>query len=222
MTMADINKIMDKGLALLNGLTGIAGSVNSLTNLGNTYQQDGMIAGLDSIGSNLASYDDIASGYAMLQNQPKYNYNQIRNADTREKVGGVLQSVGSGAMAGSTFGPWSTAIGAVTGLGAGLYGVAAGDEAARTTQDTGRLNALIATNHAMENLNASSEYTADQIHRQRVANLNAGGGKIERRQLTAKEFADRVLGRQKSRPVSASSGLVIKKCDGGTMIRIKR
>ena len=211
-----------KTLAGLNGLTGIVGSTNSLMQLGNVSDQENMISDINQIGRGLVSYDDISSGYSMLGRQPQFDYDDVRGSTKRERVGNVLSSTTSGAVAGAQIGGlWGGIGGAAVGLGAGLYGLAAGDEAADAKLERNKLNAFIANTNAMSNLNASSEYTTDLMHRQRVANLNSKGGKV-RRMLNAKEFADKVFGRQSHRPVTNSSGMVITKCDGGTMIRIKR
>lgn len=213
-----------KVLAGLEGLTSIAGTTGNLMRLGDIGQYQSAINSIDNIGRNYSTYDQIAQGYSdIAAPQPNINYDTVRGRDSGEQFGDILSSTVSGATAGTTIGgALGGVVGGVFGLGAGLFGKYTGDAAARNKTEALKLDALVATNHAQQNLQASSEYLTDQTHRQRIANLNATGGKMERKMLTAKEFADKVLGRQRQRPVTNSSGLVIKKCDGGTMIRIKR
>ena len=85
---------------------------------------------------------------ALLNDMNSFNpmnsvsYGQVRGASNSDMAKNTLNSVVSGASAGSVAGPWGAAIGAVVGLGTGVAGIFSGNSKAK--REKRRLNGQIA------------------------------------------------------------------------------
>ena len=212
-----------KGLSLLEGLTSIAGTTYGMTGINGSPIAEGQIQDMRKIGSNnYDSFGDLSNAYRSINSlQPDIDVDQIRGGSPSERIGSTLSNTLTGATTGATVGgPIGFIIGSGVGLGASIGGWIAGDRKADWKAESLGIQGRLANNSATRNLAAEGEHMAENDFRSRM-NVSAKGGKINR-QRTVKEFADKVLGNQKNNDVSHSGGLIIKKCDGGTMIRIKR
>ena len=217
------NAAVSAGLTALNGITNIYSTADNLSSIANTSQYYNAISGIGTIGrGDYGSYEQLASEYGRLGSQPNLDYDEIRGLNDWQKAGNVASSTLSGISAGATVGgPWGAAIGGVVGLGAGVYGWLTGDEKAKIEKNHLQKRALLATDAANQNLDAAGERLSQYNFRSGVSHVVADGGKIDRRQMSVKEFADAVLNKKRVNSVTHSSGLIRKHCKGGTMIRIK-
>lgn len=220
MDAKDKNNGLTKGLAAIGGLVDIVGNTGAIMKLGNVNGIREDIQDLEELGKGYSSYDDISRGYSQLAIQPDISYRTVRGSSEAEQYGNILSSTLTGATSGSVFGVPGAIIGGLVGLGAGVGGKIIGDTSADNIQKNLQLSNYIANSHGRMNLAAASEKAADMAHRNMIGNMKAEGGKM--RTLTIKDFAEKVLRNQKRNSVSHSGGIVINKCDGGTMIRIKR
>jgi len=215
--------LAEGSLAILGGASSLVGMSKGLADINDTSYIEGGIDDISRIGRrNYSSFGEMVSDYDRLRSSGvDINYDDIRGASTREQIGGILSSTASGATTGLTVGgPWGALIGGVVGLGAGALGAISGNDAARRKEEQLRSSAQTATFLAQNNLNSAAERYSESQFRNRM-NISKNGGEIER-SLTVKEFADKVLGNQRRNDITHSSGLMIRKCNGGTMIRIKR
>lgn len=170
------------------------------------------------------TYGQVMQDYDRLNaSQLGVDAKDIRGMTTGQKVGSIASTTASGAMTGLTVGgPWGALAGAVVGAGAGVGGVVAGDQKAKReamrlnyASEDAQLTGAINLSNAMENLQ-------DYNYRKGVAHRVAEGGPIKRRQMSLKEFAATALKKPLPPKDYSRSGIVHKKCNGGTMIRIKR
>ena len=210
----------------LEGLTGIVGGgilgAQTDSSVVDRYQNE--IDDINAIGRNgYSSFDQLASDYARLDNaNTELSYDDIRGMNTGQKIGSVATTTLAGAAAGTSIMPgWGTLAGAVAGLGAGLGGIFAGDAKARNQKQNLEFNARMALDNATTNLNAASERLNDYQFRSGVSNRAAQGGKIQRRQMSLKEFADMVMENRTRHDSTRSAGIIRQHCKGGTMVRIK-
>lgn len=219
-----LNTGISGGLAVLGGLEDIASNALKASHINDTPQYDWQINQLSQIGNrNYNTYDDIAQDYSLASLTPNVDFNTVRGMSTGQKIGSVATSTITGATTGlSVGGPWGALAGAVVGLGGGLAGVFAGDANARQKVDELNTNAKIAQNRAMKNLSGATERLTDYNFRQAVSNIAKDGGKIERKQMSIEEFAQRALSRPRMREHTVNTGFVREHCKGGTMIRFKK
>ena len=215
------NALMGGATALLNGATQMGMAGQSLNSIADTSQQQGMIDDIARRGLyGYNSYDQWAQDYTE-DLQPDLSFNTIRGMNNWQKAGNVLSSGLAGAQAGAQIGGlWGGVAGGLAGLGYGAYNWVTGDQKARNEQ-LSKQNALASAEAiSLHNREAQGEHLRDIDNRQKAIRLNAEGGQLERRMLSAKEFADKVLGRK--RTASQYSPNVIRQhCKGGTMVRIK-
>lgn len=214
--------VLGGGLAAINGLTSIFGTRQSLASTNDTDWYDNQVNQLYDVGrTNYDSFDQLVSDYTKLGRTPDINYNDVRGMNTGQKIAGVGSSTLSGAMSGWQVGGLYGAIaGAAIGLGAGIDGWISGDQEARNKVSISRNNAANANEVATINLGAADERYKDYKFRNSISGTRAEGGPI-RRQQSINEFADSVLKKQRSNDRTHSAGLVRKKAEGGTMIRLK-
>lgn len=185
------------------------------------YNRYGMLNAI--AGDGYTNPDQIHEDYRSINNlsRKNYDFDDINGKTTWQKLGNVGSSVLSGATAGLTIGgPWGAAIGAGVGLLAGAGSWALGDYRAKLQENNlasvGRVKAADAAkqaNRSYENWNANN-------YNFRYGHSLSEGGKIDRKNLTIKEFADRVLNNSKT-GTTHSAGIMRSHCKGGTMIRIK-
>lgn len=201
----------------LSGLSDIAGNVMRLTQIKDTSAQQNQINDLSRVGLfGYSSYDQLQRDYNDTNFNVPISYKDIRGMSGGEKAGAIGSSTLSGAMTGLQIGgPWGALIGGVIGAGAGIGGVIAGDRKAQAQKDFLENQATIASDTALANMGAASDYLGEKGARWREAHMVAKGGPIRRQSL--QEFADRVLGTKTERQP------IIKKtyCKGGLKISIK-
>lgn len=215
-------------LATIGGLTNIYSTFDNLTSLPDTSFYRNAIDDINQVGRyNYGSYDQLASDYSRLGGMtPDFDYETIRGMNTGQKVGNVLSSTVSGATAGlQVGGPWGALAGGVLGLGAGIGGWIKGDRNAEAEKGLLENRANLANYAAQLNLNAATESYADSRYRAGVANRAEAGGKLERRQLSLREFAENAMKKRRAGLVAGNTvqtGRIIRQhCKGGTMVRIK-
>lgn len=215
------NAVFGGATALLNGATQMGLAGESLNSIADTSQQQGMIDDIARRGLyGYNSYNQWANDYSELP-QPDLSFDTIRDINDWEKAGNVLSSGIAGATAGAQVGGlWGGVAGGLAGLGYGAYNWITGDQKARTEQQAKRNALASAEAISLHNREAQGERLRDMDNRQKAVRLNADGGRIERRMVSAKEFADQVLGKKRTGS-QYSSGIIRQHCKGGTMVRIK-
>lgn len=219
------NDWMANALTLMNGATSIFNTSKGIAQTADTSQQRGMIQDIGNIGSQkFGNYGQAISAYDRINSmQPDISFDTYRGGSTKERVGGVLSNTITGATTGAQVGGLYGGIaGGVIGLGAGIGSWIAGDYNARANMQTDNARLYLAQDRANLNTQAGIEDLQNDEHRNKIYNLGAEGGKIERKNQSLQEFADKVLKNQKSNDVTRSSGIVREKVEGGTKIRIKR
>lgn len=215
------NALAGSALSALNGATQIGMAGERLNSIADTSRQQQMIDDIAARGMyGYNSYDQWANDYNESL-QPDLSFGTIRGMNNWQKAGNVLSSGLSGAQAGAQIGGlWGGIAGGIAGLGYGVHNWITGDQKARVEQAS-KQNALAAAEagslHTME---AQGERMRDADHRLKAINVGADGGQMERRMLSAKEFADKVLGRKRTGS-QYSPNVVRQHCKGGTMVRIK-
>lgn len=215
--------IAGSAMSILGGATDMLNNAFNMSQIADTSKQQGMINDMDRIGSgSYGSFSQLGSAYDSLNAiQPDLGFDTIRGGSTGQRIGNVFSSTLSGAATGLTVGgPWGALAGAVVGLGSGVGGWLAGDAKARNEQRVLASQASQAQDAATSNLDAAGERLRDRQFRAGVVNSSSLGGKVER--PTVKDFAKRALRRPRQRDFVQSGRVVRQRCDGGTMIRIKR
>lgn len=218
-------EMMSKGSAVLGGAANIASTMQNLASIADTSAQRGLLQDINNFGEQkYNNYDQITSAYGSLQDMnPDLSYEAIRGASTGDKVKGVASATASGAMAGlQVGGPWGALIGGAAGLLGGVGATIAGDSKAHTEQDFLTQQNEVANNRARSGLQYNADRLSAMQGRSNMVHRAAKGGQIERKPISAKEFADVVLNRKKRNDVTRSSGIVRQHCKGGTVIRIKK
>lgn len=222
LTGQKFNAAASGAVAGLGAASQIYSTANDLAQIADTTQYQNMISDMDYIGrGTYNNVGQIASEYERTST-PSFEYDDIRGASGLQRAGQIGSSALAGASAGMTIGgPWGAAIGGAIGLGAGLIGNFTGNRKART--ETAFLNnqAELATATANQNLSAGHENLRRYQFRNATSHIVADGGKIERKQESLKQFADRVMRQRRNNDITHSSGIVRQRCKGGTMIRIK-
>lgn len=226
-TGGGFSDVMSKGLSVAGGVMNLANTYMDLSSIADTSQQWNDIEDVRNVGRNqYSSFDTLAQDYSLIEDMPQsYDYRDIRGKNDGEMVAGVGNAMLQGASAGAAFGPWGMAIGAAGGLGVGLAGVFTGNKKARHEQRWLQDNAVMVEHSAQDNLNAGQEQLRDYQFRSGVARMADWGGKIERRNESIRQFADRVLHKKPRRISDEATGsfrIERKHCNGGIMIRIKR
>lgn len=215
---------ISSALAVMNGLTNIAGTTFGMMQTADTSQQRNAIRDISNIGtSQYGNYGQMLTDYDRLSYTPSLRYEDIRGRSRGELAGDVFSNTLTGATTGlQVGGPWGALAGGIIGLGAGVGGVLAGNYNARQELRDLEANRYIASDRALQNLNAQLENYSDYNHRRNVAHRADMGGKIERKAPTLQQFADSVVKRQKAHDSTRSSGIMRQYCKGGLKVRIKR
>lgn len=212
--------------AAMTGLTGIAqllGNASQYADIGDTSSYQSRIGSIYDIGTaNYNNFDQLANDYNEAQNSISFDKDEIRGMNAGQKWGALGSSVLSGASTGAAIGgPWGALAGGLVGAGTAAYGILSGNKRAETEYAILDNNAKQAASAARLNLDAAHDRVSDMNFRTSVSNFAKRGGQIERKQQTLAEFADRVLKAQHTSDRTHSAGIVHKKCNGGTMVRIK-
>lgn len=211
------NAAIGAGIAGINGLTSIASNAMNAARIRETPEFDAQLNAIDTIGNaDYGSYTQLLNGYQNLGYVPQQNYNTVRGMTNGQKWANAGSSILTGASTGMGIaGPFGALAGGVIGGIGSLIGIKQGDMNARLKTQTDNMNAQIAQNNANLNLATNLARIRDNNFRNKYANHDAYGGKIERKQVDIKDFANRVM----NKPVSR---IVRTKCKGGVMIKINK
>lgn len=197
------NDWMANALTIMNGATGIINTSKGMMQTGDTSQQAGMIQDIGNIGSQkFGNYGQAISAFDRINTlQPDISFDAYRGGSTKERVDGVLSNTITGATTGAQVGGLYGGIaGGIIGLGAGIGGWVGGDYAARANMMNDKNRLYLAREGANANTQAGIEDLQNDDHQNKIYNLGAKGGKIQRKRT----------------PIKA------EKVKGGTKIRIKR
>lgn len=217
-----LNAGIGMGLSALQGIDSLASQAVNNSRINDQSQYYNMLDGISRVGTgNYNDYGQLMNEQQRLGNVGSQEYDDIRGMTGAQKVGSIASSTLTGLTAGSAFGPVGTAVGAGIGFLSGAISTMTGDANARSEYEFGNAIRKQAIAQGQENVNAAKNYMDMTNSHRNIMRSRAEGGKIEKKQLTVKEFADLVLNRQRSNDSSRSAGIVHRKCNGGTMVRIK-
>lgn len=210
-------------IAGLNGLASIGGSAVQASQINDTSGFSNQIDDLSRVGTfGYNNYDEIARDYQRTNFDQSIDYDDIRGMSLGQKIGNVGTNALSGAATGMQIaGPWGAAAGAVIGAGASLAGILSGDQKARTEEGFLNAKADMASDMALNNLNAAHERLADISDRKGVMNSVAKGGQIDRRQMTLKQFMDSKTRKPSVRSERSFGNITRSYCNGGVKFRIR-
>lgn len=222
-----MNAGVGAALSIANGLSTIGANAISAARINDTPEYDRAISEIGTAGlSQYSNPYQLNTDMAKLNNVPTFDRMAIRSSDG-DRVKGLLGSAATGAQAGMAFGPWGAAIGA--GLGAGIYGLGIHRNNLATNAKMRQYNTDLAyaQNAGYKNTFAQQEGYSDYAFRNGVANSNTAGrpsamGGPIKRELSLKEFSDRVMKRAKANDVTRSAGISRQYCKGGVKIKIHR
>ena len=203
----------------LTGLTTLAAGAQQASHINDTSMVEGQIDDLSRAGNyNYNNFAQLSNDYAQTNLIPEINYEDIRGMSKGQQVGNVATSALTGASAGLQIGgPIGAAVGGALGLGAGLYGVLSGNRKAQDKADYLKASALVAQEAAQTNFESAHERIREENNRRGAINVVANGGQINRRQMSMKEFSDRVL----TKKGTPANKIIRTKGEGGTVIRIR-
>lgn len=217
-----LNAGIGMGLSTLQGIDSLASQAVNNSRINDQSQYYNMLDGIRQVGTgNYNDYGQLMNEQQRLGNVDTNDYDDIRGMTGAQKVGSIASSTITGLTAGSAFGPVGMAVGAGAGFLTGALSTMRGDANASAEYQFGNALRKQAIAQGQENVNAAKDYMDENNNRIGAVRSRAEGGKIEKKQLTVKEFADLVLNRQRSNDSSRSAGIVHRKCKGGTMVRIK-
>lgn len=219
--MADSKAFMTKGLSVLDGTLGVLNTAISAGQYRDTSQYEAQLQDMSNrFGNNY--YDNDAVIQDMLNMPTGFNVSEDDlNPTLGQSVGRVGTGALQGASAGMAFGPWGALAGAVIGGGATLLGDLYGKQGNQYKASTLNYNQGYQQKMNSLAMNTAADQAHDYQFGQAWKMRKAAGGKIERKEQTIQEFADRVLKRQRTSDITHSAGIVRQHCNGGTMIRIK-
>lgn len=228
--MSDINTILDSGLTGLAGLGLLAQGNAQLASMPNqnSFLYD-VNTNFDLGNRNYGSFDQINNDMNNAVFGKRFSTRDVLGRTDGQQALGVasnaLSGTAYGATAGSMFGPVGTAIGAGAGLLIGaipsLFTAGEAKRKASIMRDYYNLQSQASDQAAITNYNSAYERLNDNNNRLRQINVSANGGKVEKKPLTLKEFADKVLSNQ-NRDATRAAGIIRQHKDGGTVIRIKK
>lgn len=226
---ANIDAGVSGALSGINALTQIGSIASDLSGVKDQTQYINTVNDLSQLGkSGYGSFDQVISDYNNLGNmnaQLKQNndYDSIRGMSTGQQLGKIGNATATGAMAGmSVAGPVGAAVGAGIGLLASGAGALYGNNAAKLTQGLNTQRAANATAIAQTNMQAGVDALKEKTSKLNYSNRKDDGGQINRKQLSAQEFIDRMLKRPNFSNRQTVSPIVRTHGEGGTIIRIKR
>lgn len=215
---------LKNGITSLGGLASIYSASEPLRAINNTGNQLLDIQEIGNFGErNYSNYDQLQSEYESLQSyQPDLSFDTIRGSNKSDRIKGILGSAAAGASAGSFAGPYGILAGAGIGAATGIVSDVAGNAKANIERDYLSIQNNIANNQKKSGLEYNTDRIADLQNRSSIVHRAEKGGQIQRKPVSAKEFADAVLNKQRKSDTTKSSNIVRQHCKGGTMIRIKR
>lgn len=210
-------------IAGLNGLASIGGSAVQASQINDTSGFSNQLDDLSRVGTfGYNNYDEIARDYQRTDLDQSIDYDDIRGMSLGQKIGNVGTNTLSGAATGMQIaGPWGALAGGVVGAGASLAGILSGDQKARTEEGFLNAKADMASDMALNNLNAAHERLADISDRKGVMNSVAKGGQIDRRQMTLKQFMDSKTRKPAVRSERSFGNITRSYCNGGVKFRIR-
>lgn len=219
-----LNGALKNGITSLGGLASIYSASEPLRAINNTGNQLLDIQEIGNFGErNYSNYDQLQSEYESLQSyQPDLSFDTIRGSNKSDRIKGILGSAAAGASAGSFAGPYGILAGAGIGAATGIVSDVAGNAKANIERDYLSIQNDIANNQKKSGLEYNTDRIADLQNRSNIVHRAEKGGQIQRKPVSAKEFADAVLNKQRKSDTTKSSNIVRQHCKGGTMIRIKR
>ena len=178
----------------------------------------------DYYNGEFGSLDQLAAEYARAgrYNVPKYNAEDFV-ATPMETTANIASYAGSLASVGSMIDPlYGTLGGAIIG---GAYG------AIKTAEDNNEIRDRIRTintanrlsyQNTQNRLGYSADVLQDNLFRQSEAHAVANGGKIERKQMTIKDFENMVMKNKLSANTERCGGQIVRTyCKGGVKISFK-
>ena len=197
------NDWMSGALAVGNGLTSIFNTTRDMSHIADTSRQRSMIQDIGNIGtSKYGNYQQAISDINRIDSmQPNLSLDTIRGHSTKEQIGGVLSNVVTGATTGAQVGgPYGAFFGGLAGGAAGAWGIVSNNLDAKAERSTDTAMLANALDRSNINIAAGIEDLQNDTHRNKIYNLGAKGGKIQRKRT----------------PIKA------EKVKGGIKIRIKR
>ena len=220
-TGGKLNAAAAGGIAGLSGLTGIlSNAVNASKIKEDTPWFDARVDELNRVGSTeYLTNEQVLNGYSNLASAPVQDYDEVRNMTSGQKLANAGSSILQGASTGFSIGGWWGALaGGVVGGLASLEGIRQGDEKARLKVMEDNMNSQIAMNNANMNLAYNLQRVKNLNYRDDYANVGKDGGKMERKQMSIRDFADIATGRKRDYPVRIAR----VHCNGGVKIKINR
>lgn len=222
----DLSNIFSKEnmASVLGGVSSVYSASEPLRAINNTGNQLLDIQEIGNFGErNYNNYDQLQSEYESLQSyQPDLSFDTIRGSNEGDRLKGILGSAAAGASAGSFAGPYGILAGGAIGGAVGLVSNEMGNHKARIEKDFLGVQNDIANRQAKIGLNYNTDNLSDLQSRSAMVHRAEKGGQIQRKPISAKEFADAVLNKQRKSDTTKSSNVVRQHCKGGTMIRIKK
>lgn len=138
---ASLDDKIQGGMAIAQGLQGIAGSFASNNRIADTSGYKSQANGLYNKTSNASSNDQLMSEWNSYVPMRKLSWRDIRGLKKGQAVTNTLGGVASGAMSGASVGGWvGGVIGGVAGLLGGIGGILTGNKKAK--RETTKLNRL--------------------------------------------------------------------------------
>ena len=128
--------------AVAGGLTGMYAGYKGNSTIADTSGVKKQANSIANSSSSAETNDALLNDMNSFNPMNSVSYGQVRGASNGDMAKNTLNSVVSGASAGSVAGPWGAAIGAVVGLGTGVAGIFSGNSKAR--REKARLNGQIA------------------------------------------------------------------------------
>lgn len=220
--VSGLNISPEQALGLISLLPAMNNYSMQATQLRDTTGIQNQIDEVSRAGSgNYYDYNQIGQEMAGIY-APRVKHSDVSAMSSGQRAGNVLGQTAQMAAAGSTFGPVGGILGGVAGFAKGLIDNLQGSFAEDVHQEYLNLQARKATQNMQNNFAAATENLSDRIARNRSSNVAANGGQIQRKQLSAKDFADVILKRKALNDVTRSSDIMHKRCNGGLMVRIKK
>ena len=123
------------------GLAGMSAGYKGNSTIANTSGYKKQANSIANSSSSAETNDALLNDMNSFNPMNSVSYGQVRGASNGDMAKNTLNSVASGASAGSVAGPWGAAIGAVVGLGTGVAGIFSGNSKAR--REKARRNCLL-------------------------------------------------------------------------------
>lgn len=214
------NKIyngMTGAIGILNGVNGMLGASMPLSRTMQTPGFDYNLNNLSMSGTmDYSTNEQLMADYDRTNYGLRQNYDEVRGANDGQIAGGIASSALSGALSlGSVMPGYGHVLGALAGIAIGGSMAEAGKNDALNKTNADNLNVNLARLDGLQNRQAQANMIADRNYRFSQSHVVANGGRIERKQETIQQFANRVLGKKDS--------ILPKRtlCKGGVMVKIR-